>query len=253
MEPNSVLIQGLWVGQHLPTMQQLSISSFLAKGHEYHLYAYSDLDHLPKGAFLKDARQILPESDVFLNAKQATYAAFSDYFRYKLLLTKGGWWADTDVICLRPFLFEDEYVFSSENSFCRDRTNSGVIKAPQGAPIMEYAWDVCRKKDKTNLSWDEVGPDLMEESVQRFSLDHYVRPPISFCPLHSEQWRCVLEPWKPSRRFRFQRNTFAIHLWHEMWRRNDVNVDLAYPPDSLYEQLKALYLLRKPVESIELL
>jgi len=245
-EKNGIVIQGLWIGDRIPVMQQLSIASFLTNGHEYHLYAYSLLKGLPEGAVLKDAEEIIPQCEVFRNSNQTTYAAFSDVFRYKLLLMKGGWWADLDMVCLRPFLFTDEYVFSSEHELCRERINSGVIKTPKGSEIMKYTWEASCGKDKAKLSWDEIGPDLVEQAVEHFSLGKYVRPAIVFCALPPEQWRYVLEP---VHRFRFQKNTCAIHLWHEFWRRRGWDVDASYAPDCLYEQLKMRYLLKKPAES----
>jgi hypothetical protein len=60
---------------------------------------------------VRDANEIIAETHVFKNARQNTFAAFSDFLRYKLLLDRGGWWVDVDTICLRPFDFEDDYVF----------------------------------------------------------------------------------------------------------------------------------------------
>src|SRR5258706_6206464 len=37
------IIQGLWIGPTLSQMEQLSIASFLANGHEYHLFVYDDV------------------------------------------------------------------------------------------------------------------------------------------------------------------------------------------------------------------
>ena len=36
-------IQSLWIGGELSPMEQLSIASFLAHGHEYHLYSYGEV------------------------------------------------------------------------------------------------------------------------------------------------------------------------------------------------------------------
>jgi hypothetical protein len=239
------IIQGLWVGDRLPIMQQLSIASFLAHGHDYHLYTYTRMDKVPEGTVLKDAREILPESAVFRNAARDTYAAFSDFFRYKLLLDKGGWWADLDMVCLRPFDFADDYVFSSEHELCLESTNSGVIKAPKGAQVIAFAWDTCQQKDKRNLTWTEVGPDLLGESVERFGLQRHVKPAITFCALLSDNWHFVV---RPHHEFCFRPYTYAIHLWHEVWRYHGWNVDHDYAPGSLYEQLKSKYLFKRPVE-----
>ena len=95
-------MQSLWIGNALSMMEQLSIASFLANGHEYHLYNYEDIENAPDGTVLKAADQILPESMIFKYKAYPSYAGFSNFFRYKLLLTKGGWWVDTDLVCLRP-------------------------------------------------------------------------------------------------------------------------------------------------------
>lgn len=238
-EKEPTVIQGLWVGNRLPTMQRLSIASFLAHGHEFHLYSYAPLDCVPEGAVLKDADEIIPRSEVFRNANANTFAAFSDFFRYKLLLDKGGWWSDVDMICLRPFDFDTPYVFSSEHDVCRQQTNTGVIKAPLGAEIMQYAWEACNRKDRNKLLWAEVGPDLLAEAVERFSFQQYIKPPITFCPLLFDKWDVVAQP---GQELRFDATSYSVHLWHDMWRRAHWNVDAEYAPACFYEQLKKRYL-----------
>src|ERR1044072_2497854 len=110
------VVQGLWIGAELSVMEQMSIASFLMNGHEYHLYTYEDVKHLPAGTVVKDGREILPSSMIFQYRDFKSYSGFSNFFRYKLLLERGGWWGDTDMICLQPFDFRSEYVFSSEMS-----------------------------------------------------------------------------------------------------------------------------------------
>src|SRR6187401_3043571 len=98
-------------------MERLAIRSFLANGHSFHLYAYDSIDGLPEGAVVKDGNKILPASQIFTYREgfaQGSPAAFSNFFRYKLLLDRGGWWVDTDVVCLRPFDLEDKRLWSSE-------------------------------------------------------------------------------------------------------------------------------------------
>ena len=97
------LIQSLWIGTNLSSLERVSIQSFLDHGHQYHLYAYQELANVPAGAVLKDANEIFSASLIFQYKEHKTYAAFSNVFRYKLLLERGGVWADTDVISLRPF------------------------------------------------------------------------------------------------------------------------------------------------------
>jgi mannosyltransferase OCH1-like enzyme len=103
-----MIVQGLWVGGALSTMERLSISSFLANGHDYHLYVYRDVSGVPEGATIRDASTIVSESRI---GNFSWLAEFSDLFRYALLLERGGIWADLDVICLRPFRIRAEYLF----------------------------------------------------------------------------------------------------------------------------------------------
>ena len=95
-------------------MEQLSIASFLTNGHQFHLFVYSDMKSIPAGTVVRDGAEILPASTIFRYRDSGSYAGFANYFRYEFLLKHGGWWADLDLICLRPFRFADEYVIGSE-------------------------------------------------------------------------------------------------------------------------------------------
>ena len=114
---NNKVVQGLWIGDELSLLEQLSIKSFLANGHEYHLYVYDDIKNIPKGTIVKDANEIIDSSEIYKNTYQSPeygYLGFSDYFRVKLIYDKGGYWVDTDLVCLKHFDFEEDYVFSPE-------------------------------------------------------------------------------------------------------------------------------------------
>jgi hypothetical protein len=238
------IIQGLWIGGRLSAMQRLSIRSFLANGHEYHLYVYGDVAGVPPGTVLKDARQILPASAVFRNRDFDTFAAFSDFFRYRLLLENGGCWSDLDVVCLKRFDFQAEYVFSAQH--CPDETTTetvttAVIKTPKGAAILDYAWKTCCSKDPLQLAWTEVGPDLLRDAVAKYGLSQYVRTAATFCPVPWYRWYQVLNPLASSG---FGEDTYAVHLWHEMWRRQGMDTDASHSPDCTYETLKRRFLAK---------
>jgi mannosyltransferase OCH1-like enzyme len=232
------IVQGLWIGAELSVMEQLSVASFLSNGHEYHLYVYDEMRNVPEGAVVKDAGEILPASSVFQYKHQASYAGFANFFRYKLLLERGGWWADTDVVCLKSFDFADEHVFSTEMCRGEEVTTSGVIKAPKGSAVMAYAWGVCQKKNPRELVWGETGPRLMMDAVEKFSLSHLKQPFQVFCPLDYSEWHKVLEPDFGTG---FGETTYAVHLWNEMWRAGGQDKNAAYDPACLYERLKRKY------------
>src|ERR1700675_312106 len=134
----SDVIQSLWVGPRLSAMERLSITSFLKNGHSYILYVYGPVEGVPEGVELKDANEILPSAAIFTYPDYATYSGFSNFFRYKLLLERGGWWVDTDIICLKPFIFDAEFVFSSERGGGGPRVNVGAVKVPVRSNVMQY-------------------------------------------------------------------------------------------------------------------
>ncbi len=241
------IIQGLWIGPKLSTMERLSIKSFLDNGHEYHLYTYSDIEGVPEGASIKDGNEIIPESEIFTYSSgegKGSVSAFSNFFRYKLLYDKGGWWVDTDMICLKPFDFDDEYVFSSEHYVTRneDVVTSGVIKAPKESEVAKNNWEICKSKDPIKIVWGEVGPRLVREAVKEFELDKYVKPHQTFCPLGFEEWFKVLNP---NIQLKFGEDVYALHLWNEMWRRSKMDKDKSYNSKCLYEKLKKQHLGNK--------
>ena len=233
------IIQGLWVGNELSVMEQLSIASFLRNGHEYQLYVYDDLKNIPSGTTIKDGNEILPASRIFQYKQQASYSGFSNFFRYKLVLERGGWWVDTDTICLKTFDFEAEYVFSSEFAMGEVFINSGIFKAPPGSDVMSYAWRVCESKDPERIIWGETGPRLMAAAVREFSLESYTQAPEVFCPIGYADWHKVLEP---DAELKLSDRSYAIHLWNERWRAAGQDKNATYPADCLYEEWKRSYL-----------
>jgi len=237
----TIIVQGLWIGTELSVMERLSIASFLTTGHEYHLYVYDDVKDIPRGTIICDANEILPSSMIFQYQHSKSYAGFANFFRYKLLLSKGGWWADLDIICLKPFSFPEEHVFASERNGDTQVATSGVIKAPPASEVMEYAWQTCRSKDPAHLRWGETGPRLIEDALKLFSLEKYLKPFDAFCPLGYLEWDRVLDP---AANLLFGQSTYAVHLWNEMWRRNGRDKNDQYHPDCLYEQLKRRYLIQ---------
>jgi hypothetical protein len=103
----SNIIQSLWIGPELSKLEQLCLKSFIDNGHEFHLYTYAEIKNVPEGVIIKDGNEILDESEIF-RYKNGSVSAFSNLFRLTMLYKKGGYWVDTDVICVRPFKFDEE-------------------------------------------------------------------------------------------------------------------------------------------------
>src|SRR5688572_16767620 len=173
-------------------MERLSIESFLRHGHEFHLYTYGDVEGVPRVVELSTAYEILHRERIFVYRDFPSVSGFSNFFRYKLLLERGGWWVDADMVCLRPFEFVGEHVFASELSKATRYVSTGAIRAPRGSEAMAYAWEVCQSKDPSQLKWGETGPALLAQAVERFALQDAVQEPAIFCPFPYAEWEKVL-------------------------------------------------------------
>ena len=136
-------IQFLWVGPSLSRLEQLSLASFVYHGHDVHLYTYEDVQGIPDGVTVKDGQDVLPESMIFRqkhgDAGKGSVANFADQFRWELLLKRGGYWADTDIVCMKPFDFEDEIVFGKE---AENVANIAILKFPPGHRLSQLICDV---------------------------------------------------------------------------------------------------------------
>lgn len=232
------MIQSLWVGKRLTAMEILSIRSFLYHGHDYRLYVYEPVVNLPDGAIACDASEILPASSIFQYTDFKSYAGFSNFFRYKLLLERGGWWVDTDIVCLRPFDFTKPYVFASEITKSGAVPASAVIKCPPDSAAMAYAWRVCASKEPALLKWGETGPKLVAEVIGRFSLEAFLHPPAVFCPVSCHDWETLVVP---GMRLGLGEASYSIHLWNEMWRYYGRDKDGSHPSTSIYGRLQHTY------------
>src|SRR5262249_4520867 len=147
-------INALWIGQLSP-VERLCLGSFAAQGHPVHLYAYDPIDNLPAGVTIQDATQILPREMIFKNQLgkgKGSLAAFSDLFRFKLMLDRGGWWVDADIFCLKPFDFTSPYVFGFEGT----GVASGAIKMPRGCKLAQRCFDLASRVDPSTILWIQL-------------------------------------------------------------------------------------------------
>jgi len=220
----------------------LSISSHLQQGHEYHLWVYEEIK-VPEGTTLRYAGDILGESSIFryqVGEGKGSVSAFSNLFRYCLLKELGGWWCDTDVVALRPFDFEEEYVFASEvEKNGSSVPTTCVMKVPQASFLVSHCYAVSMSVDKETLEWGTIGPNLWAEQIFKFGLEEYVQPPAMFCP--TNWFDAEDDPVMHNRTI--PERSYAVHMWHEMWRRKGINKNGSYP-NSLYERLKECYITR---------
>ena len=88
----------------------------------------------------------------------------------------------------------------------------------------------------------------MEEAVEKFSTQRYVKSWKTFCPIGFRNWRKVIDHNAAEE---FGAETYAVHLWHEMWRSAAQDKNVHYHPACLYERLRRKYLGDRERVSLE--
>lgn len=234
-------IQSFWGGSDLSVLEILSINSYLKNGHDYHLYAYSSVGNVPNGVCVLDANELIPFERIFLDSN-GTWSGFSNWFRYKLLYEKGGWWSDLDVICLKNFHFKSNYVFSSE---CVPSAESGkciiatsVIKSKRKAQFLLELLNYIEMKDHSFVPWGSFGPKLFNTILGTYDCSKYISSTDTFCPINWYDTDLLFSIEPPS----ISGNSYAIHLWNEIWRRKGINKNATFSSSSIIEFYKKLYL-----------
>ena len=230
-----ITVQSLWIGDSLSELEALCIRSFLFHGHPFHLYTYGNVDNIPQGTVVRDASEIIPEDQIY--RVRDSLAIFSDQFRWELLSRQGGCWVDMDMICLRPFEFENEIVFGLQGE---GQVATGVLIFPKGHPIAceiaetcrqphrDLPWDTfrdrCRKWINRNLRgnrrellrWGQSGgPKGLTRSLEHAGLFDQAQPVSCFYPVEAPRWRDHFDETFRESMDELQ-DSYATHLWNEI-------------------------------------
>ena len=216
----------MWSYGPIDSMQRLSIRSFIKCGHEFHLYTYApnDLNFLPSGVIIKDANGVMPLD------KSVDHAKFADIWRYAFLYKIGGWWVDTDVICIRPFDFTEDFVVAYE-PYCNGQSIcNAVMKSTAGHALMKLIYDKATSQDlHTNDRW-QIGPPLLRSIPE---ISEIAKPKELF---YNYMFPDIIRPYVP-----ITASMYGLHLWSYEWKKFGMNVNQSFHQCSLIEVIKNMY------------
>lgn len=228
MEASNRIIQSLWIGKHLTVLELLTLKSFIAFGHEFHLYVYDVPETaLPPQVLLKNAADIIPQSQVFkynhaskMGHGKGSFAGFSDIFRYKLLLDKGGWWVDMDITCLHQFDFDTPYFFRDHHAL---KLVGNVIKVPPSSLLMQQCYERAIKEiTSENTDWHKP-IEILNEAVFDLNLQNYIRHNVSNLDLWRESTSKFVK-----KNIAIPLHYYFIHWQNEAW--NHLRISKQYIP-----------------------
>ena len=234
---NPNIVRTLWHGSALSVYEELSLRSFVKCGHEVEVYAYEAID-VPQGVRLCDANEIIPRSEIFSYGSglaRGSFAAFSNLFRLKLLYERGGIWADSDVLCLKPMHdLPPSFVGRVSDKWL----NGALLRFPQGDPVCKRLYERA----------DALGKDIFlgqtaELITAEISDPHAgcnILPASTFYPIAAiETWKLV-DPAQFGECERLSTRSYCVHWWNAVLTLSIGLGKDALPPKGSFIYEKAL-------------
>lgn len=234
---NKLVANFFWHGT-LTLYEFMCISSFVDQGFEVNVWSYQTLK-LPVGANLKDATEILPIEHLTAytqNKQPQNLAAFSDVFRFTMLHKAGGWWFDTDCVCLRPakdFVDlignrkvvagkEDNKWVASVAIYFDDKATSALF--------LDELHKRCITSNNKFKGWGWIGPKLLTDVITQNNLFDEMCPETMFCPVSWKNYSLLFQPNMTKVVDDLCEQSYTCHLWNELFKRDGIDKN-AIPPE----------------------
>lgn len=230
----------MWIGPHLPQLEQACLLAMLKHGHKVNLFTYAKLDNVPSGIEICDIREILPEECIFRHRKTGSPSLTADMFRYQMLRKSLGIWLDTDVLLLQPLQITKQQVYGLQS---HNFANNAILYLPSGSPVLDSlcafsedpypvppwfpAWqrsilsvrkNIGMPKHVRQMSWGVFGPQALTYFAKKHAQMKFARAAHVFYPIPFEQAHGpFMESYDTESRIR--PDTFALHLWSHRLRK----------------------------------
>ncbi|RCS49137.1 hypothetical protein DTL42_11375 [Bremerella cremea] len=246
----------------LNRIERVCLRSFAVHHGEVELLTYCPQENLPEGVRAVDANEIVPQSsELFRRNSQAGIAAM---IRWKTLLEHGGCFISTDVLCIRPFDFDQPVVFGRKSDIDWCPWGLSVLITPPAHPLPRFMLNRClqphfpvageklrhrwkkafRRRFTHNLkpirSWmvgDEGG---FQVAIRTLEMENLALPIPVFYPIHEARWR---SPYDETFRddWPMLDSTRAVYLNSFEAKRNRFDFEAPFVPGSLLDYYQRQY------------
>lgn len=227
----------LWIGDSLGPVERACLLSVLRQGHSLALYSYRKPMGVPAGIDVRDASEVLPESEIFVH-ERGSVAIFADWFRYELQRRELGTWLDTDNYLVAPLDMDRPYLLGE---YAPGHIANGVVRIPADSPLLAALLDLFQsgrtpswlpwswylparlremvhgKVDLSRLPWGCTGPHAMTALAQRYDLSVKALPSDVFNPVPWTAADWILDSSKTLEDVLTKRSV-GVHLWNECIR-----------------------------------
>jgi hypothetical protein len=244
----------LWVDGALGPVERACIRSVLAQGHRLVLWHYGPLKGVPEGVELADGDEVVPRERLFRHVPSASWALFSNLFRYCMLQQARGLWLDSDMYLLRPIPWDGSPLFGLGES---GLAATSLIGLPADNPVLaeliayfdahaippwlplrwrlRFAFQraIAGSYRLETVPWGTLGPHGFTALLKRHGLLNQARPMQVFVPWSWREANWIFSPDEPLES-RITPDTLAAHLFNEVIRPRK---NLPPPPGSFIERL----------------
>jgi Alpha 1,4-glycosyltransferase conserved region len=230
------LFQSFWWGESLSPYEWLSLKSFIDFGHGFDLYTFDQHLAVPAQVRLRDAAELARRDEFFVYQDgfgKGSPAAFANLFRYRLLAERGGWWVDTDVVCLSADI-PDYPRFAARQE--GDLVNIAVMRFAPHDPVMLQCLERAMEKGPS-VRWGETGPQLLTQALQQLGQTDAIFDASLCYPIHYNDAVDVLRPSQAERVAGRLAGAWSLHLWNEMLKGAGVRKTYLPPRGSMLRRL----------------
>lgn len=169
-------IYSLWISGELSNVNLLTIRS--CKNMGYNLIIYSFQDGITNECEVRDAREILPESEIFYYKNMMggnpnfKFGGIAEKLKAHMLYKLGGTHIDLDVTLLKRIDYEQEFVFRPhpQGIVCN------FVKAPQHSDFARFYVEWTNRINSNNTDWELSFKGLKTYIDNNPSLKEFIRP-----------------------------------------------------------------------------
>lgn len=243
-------VSSLWIGNQLPKLSILCINSFLKLNYKFNLYIYEPVENVPNGVTLKNAEDILPQSEIF-NYTNGSVSAFSNLFRFTMMQKTGIPWVDTDIFCHKVYDFSKDYIIITsepDKIYTNEKPTSNILKFPQDSEYLKRAINICYEYKPKILSGEfkwGLGPLTIKMITQEFKLEKYIKPWQFSNNCNNHHYQILYQPKQFKKFSNFPIFSLKnpppinhfIHLWNEHFRFNNTSCTSMFTGDNMLTQM----------------